>query len=46
MIPWEATIIPNYLLIRQMGWTDTFHGAEPRPSWRRRSARSCCASFS
>ena len=26
MIPWEATIIPNYLLIRQIGWTDTFMG--------------------
>ena len=26
MIPWEATIIPNYLLIRQIGWTDTFLG--------------------
>ncbi len=26
MIPWEATIIPNYLLIRSLGWTDTFQG--------------------
>ena len=26
MIPWEATIIPNYLLIQQIGWTDTFMG--------------------
>jgi sn-glycerol 3-phosphate transport system permease protein len=26
MIPWEATIIPNYLLIKQLGWTDTFQG--------------------
>jgi sn-glycerol 3-phosphate transport system permease protein len=26
MIPWEATIIPNYLLIKQIGWTDTFQG--------------------
>lgn len=26
MIPWEATIIPNYLLVRQLGWTDTFQG--------------------
>ncbi len=26
MIPWEATIIPNYLLIRQLGWTDSFQG--------------------
>lgn len=26
MIPWEATIIPNYLLIQQIGWTDTFQG--------------------
>jgi sn-glycerol 3-phosphate transport system permease protein len=26
MIPWESTIIPNYLLIRQIGWTDTFMG--------------------
>lgn len=26
MIPWEATIIPNYLTIKQLGWTDTFQG--------------------
>ncbi len=26
MIPWEATIIPNYLTIKQLGWTDTFLG--------------------
>ena len=26
MIPWEATIIPNYLLVRGIGWTDTFMG--------------------
>jgi ABC-type glycerol-3-phosphate transport system permease component len=26
MIPWEATIIPNYLFIRKLGWTDTFQG--------------------
>lgn len=26
MIPWESTIIPNYLLIKQIGWTDTFQG--------------------
>lgn len=26
MIPWEATIIPNYLLVRKLGWTDTFQG--------------------
>jgi sn-glycerol 3-phosphate transport system permease protein len=26
MIPWEATIIPNYLFIRSIGWTDTFQG--------------------
>lgn len=26
MIPWEATIIPNYLLIKKLGWTDTFQG--------------------
>lgn len=26
MIPWEATIIPNYLLIKTLGWTDTFQG--------------------
>lgn len=26
MIPWEATIIPNYLFIRRIGWTDTFQG--------------------
>jgi sn-glycerol 3-phosphate transport system permease protein len=26
MIPWEATIIPNYLTVRSLGWTDTFAG--------------------
>lgn len=26
MIPWEATIIPNYLTIKAIGWTDTFQG--------------------
>jgi ABC-type glycerol-3-phosphate transport system permease component len=26
MIPWEATIIPNYLFIKKLGWTDTFQG--------------------
>jgi ABC-type glycerol-3-phosphate transport system permease component len=26
MIPWEATIIPNYLTIRQVGWLDTYQG--------------------
>lgn len=26
MIPWEATIIPNYLMIKKIGWTDTFQG--------------------
>lgn len=26
MIPWEATIIPNYLLVKQLGWTDSFQG--------------------
>lgn len=26
MIPWEATIIPNYITIRSIGWTDTYQG--------------------
>jgi ABC-type glycerol-3-phosphate transport system permease component len=26
MIPWEATIIPNYLTVRQLGWVDTYQG--------------------
>lgn len=26
MIPWEATIIPNYLFIKQISWTDTYQG--------------------
>ncbi len=26
MIPWEATIIPNYLLMKQLNWNDTFQG--------------------
>ncbi len=24
MIPWEATIIPNYMTIRDLGWLDTY----------------------
>src|SRR5439155_15892627 len=24
MIPWEATIIPNYMTIRSVGWLDTY----------------------
>ncbi len=26
MIPWEATIIPNYLLIKKLQWDNTFQG--------------------
>lgn len=26
MIPWESTIIPNYLFIQKIGWTDTYQG--------------------
>ena len=26
MIPWEATIIPNYITIRTLGWLDTYQG--------------------
>jgi len=26
MIPWEATIIPNYMSIRDLGWLDTYQG--------------------
>lgn len=26
MIPWEATIIPNYLLIKSLKWDNTFQG--------------------
>src|ERR671936_263428 len=26
MIPWEATIIPNYITIRSLGWPDTYQG--------------------
>lgn len=26
MIPWEATIIPNYLFIQKIGWDDTYLG--------------------
>lgn len=26
MIPWEATIIPNYLMVQSLGWTDTYQG--------------------
>jgi sn-glycerol 3-phosphate transport system permease protein len=26
MIPWEATIIPNYITVRSFGWLDTYQG--------------------
>ena len=26
MIPWEATIIPNYMTIRSLGWLDSYQG--------------------
>ena len=26
MIPWESTIIPNYLTITAWGWKDTYQG--------------------
>jgi sn-glycerol 3-phosphate transport system permease protein len=26
MIPWEATIIPNYMTVRSLGWLDTYAG--------------------
>jgi sn-glycerol 3-phosphate transport system permease protein len=26
MVPWEATIIPNYMTIRDLGWIDTYQG--------------------
>jgi len=26
MVPWEATIIPNYLTIRDLQWVDTYQG--------------------
>ncbi|GLX66483.1 ABC transporter permease [Paenibacillus glycanilyticus] len=26
MIPWEVTIIPNYLLVKSWGWLDSFQG--------------------
>lgn len=26
MIPWESTIIPNYLTITQLGWKDSYQG--------------------
>ncbi|MBI2755491.1 MAG: carbohydrate ABC transporter permease [Chloroflexi bacterium] len=26
MVPWEATIIPNYLTIRTLGWLDSYQG--------------------
>jgi ABC-type glycerol-3-phosphate transport system permease component len=26
MIPWEATIIPNYITIRSIGWLDSYQG--------------------
>jgi len=26
MIPWEATVIPNYFTVRSLGWLDTYQG--------------------
>ena len=26
MIPWEATIIPNYMTVRTLGWLDSYQG--------------------
>lgn len=26
MIPWEATIIPNYITVRELNWLDTYQG--------------------
>lgn len=26
MIPWEVTMIPNYLIIRELNWLDTYQG--------------------
>jgi sn-glycerol 3-phosphate transport system permease protein len=26
MVPWEATIIPNYITIRDLGWVDSYQG--------------------
>ena len=26
MIPWEVTIIPNYLTIKDWGWMDSYQG--------------------
>jgi sn-glycerol 3-phosphate transport system permease protein len=26
MVPWEATIIPNYMTIRTLGWLDSYQG--------------------
>lgn len=26
MIPWEATIIPNYITVRDLGWLDSYQG--------------------
>ncbi len=26
MIPWEATIVPNYMTVRALGWLDTYQG--------------------
>ncbi|MCC5578507.1 carbohydrate ABC transporter permease [Microtetraspora sp. AC03309] len=26
MIPWQATLVPNYLVVRNLGWTDSYLG--------------------
>ena len=45
MVTGEVTIIPNYMTIHTLGWTDTYLGLTC-PSLPRALASSCCANFS
>lgn len=40
MIPWEVTMIPNYLTVRSWGWLDSYQGL-PCRFWQRRLVHSC-----
>lgn len=40
MIPWEVTMIPNYLTVRSWGWLDSYQGLWCL-FWQRRLEHSC-----
>ena len=45
MVPGAVTLIPNFLMMRNLGWLDSHHGLIWPPA-RACSASSCCASTS